>query len=115
MYPRQGERKARDLPAPYTSFYDIVNSTRSAEEGDEEMIVLEVAGAIVILALLGVATWMAIVGLEGVLGAIRLQRCHTCGHLGPSSSDAVWACAFCRVDHTLHAHLAHARVHHRSP
>lgn len=79
------------------------------------MIVLEVVGALVILALLAVATWMAIVGLEGVLGAIRLQRCRTCGHLVPSSSDDVSACGFCRVDHALHAHLAHVRVHHHSP
>jgi hypothetical protein len=79
------------------------------------MIVLEVLGAVVILVLLAVATWMAIVGLEGVLGAIRLQRCRTCGHLVPSSSEHVAACAFCRVDHSLHAHFSHVRVHHHSP
>jgi DNA-directed RNA polymerase subunit RPC12/RpoP len=78
------------------------------------MIGVEVAGAVVIIALGVTATWMAIMGLLGVTGAVRLRRCRTCGHLITTTPQMAPACPYCRHPRLL-AHLVHMRLHHFLP
>jgi DNA-directed RNA polymerase subunit RPC12/RpoP len=77
------------------------------------MITLEVAAAVAIMALGLTATWMAIVGLLGVTGAIRLRRCRTCGHLITTTPNMAPACPYCR--HRRLGHVVHMRLHHFLP
>ncbi|HET9076463.1 MAG TPA: hypothetical protein VFN68_05985 [Acidimicrobiales bacterium] len=76
------------------------------------MIVVEVVGALVLLLLVGVATGMAVMGLLGVVGAVRLSRCRCCGHLRASGlMRSPGVCLYCRhpwlVRHVMPVHLAH--------
>lgn len=76
------------------------------------MIALEVIGAVVLFTLAVATTWMAIVGLLGAIGAARLRRCRSCGHLlvgAPLRTSGV--CPYCRhrwlVRHVIPVHLRH--------
>ncbi len=76
------------------------------------MTALEVLGAAVLLMLAAATTWMAAVGLLGAVGALRLQRCRSCGHLLPHSSPQQPAvCPYCRhprlARHVMPLHLRH--------
>jgi hypothetical protein len=82
------------------------------------VIVLEVTGTVVLLALMCVTTYMAIFGGLGMLGAVRYVRCPACGHLtAASGSGTPQGCPYCRHGalfhplHTLHdAHIWHRGV-----
>jgi DNA-directed RNA polymerase subunit RPC12/RpoP len=78
------------------------------------MIALEVAGAVVLLALGLTVTWMAIVGLMGITGAVRLRRCRTCGHLVTTTRQIRSACPYCHHP-WLGRHVVHMRLHHFLP
>jgi hypothetical protein len=78
------------------------------------MIVLEVAGAVVLIGLVVTATWMAIVGLMGITGALRLRRCRECGHLIPSTPQMATGCPYCRHER-LARHVIPMRLHHFLP
>ena len=78
------------------------------------MIALEVAGSVVLLGLAVTAAWMAVVGLMGVTGALRLKRCQACGHLLPATPGQTTICPYCRHPRLLHR-LAHARLRHYLP
>jgi DNA-directed RNA polymerase subunit RPC12/RpoP len=76
------------------------------------MIGIEVAGALAVAVLATVATWMAIVGLLGVGGFVRMQRCRSCGHLVSTPvGRRVGACPMCSHSHLSHmvpaVHLTH--------
>ncbi len=79
------------------------------------MVVIEVVGGLLSLALACVTTYMAVFGGLGALGVVRYVRCPTCGHLTTVSQPGLPAqCAHCRHDvllhplHTLHdVHLWH--------
>jgi len=79
-----------------------------------KMIVVEVVGAVVLITLSVTATWMAIVGLMGATGALRLRRCRTCGHLVTSTPRMPAACPYCRHQRLLR-HIIHMRLHHFLP
>lgn len=76
------------------------------------MIALEIVIGLGVAVLAAAVTWMAIVGLMGVGGMVRLQRCRGCGHLvaTPLGQRTV-ACPICshpRLAHVLPpVHLAH--------
>ncbi len=78
------------------------------------MIALEIAGPVAIVALGMTATWMAIVGLLGVGGAVRLRRCRTCGHLITTTPHLAPACPYCRYPRLL-GRAVHMRLHHFLP
>ena len=75
------------------------------------MTTLEVLGAIVLLMLASATAWMAAVGLLGAVGALRLRRCRSCGHLLPRSSQQPLVCPYCRhpwlTRHVNPVHLRH--------
>lgn len=76
------------------------------------MLVLEVLGILTLIGLALVATWMAVVGLLGVVGNQRLRRCRSCGHLMTSTwRQSPSACPVCRHPwlkrHILPVHLRH--------
>ena len=74
------------------------------------MVELEVVAAVVLAALLAVATWMAVVGLMGATGAIMLRRCRNCGHLRAARPNGS-ACLYCHHPR-LARHLMPMRLHH---
>lgn len=81
-------------------------------QGGSEVIALEVVGSVVLLFLVVAATWMAVVGLLGAVGAVRLRRCRACGHLitsGTPRSRSI--CPYCRHpwlgNHLMPLHLQH--------
>ena len=78
------------------------------------MITVEVIGAVLIIVLGVTVTWMAIVGLLGVTGAVRLRRCRTCGHLVTTTPHIAPACPYCRHPRSL-GHVVHMRLHHFLP
>ena len=75
------------------------------------MIALEVLGAVVLLVLVAASTWMAVTGLLGAGGIMRLRRCRACGHLRPSWPRQATFCPYCRhpwaVEHVMPVHLRH--------
>lgn len=77
------------------------------------MVALEVLGAVVLAGLLLVVTWMAIVGLFGAFGGLRLHRCPECGHLGTAWAARNQPCPYCR--HPLMAHLLPVHLRHYLP
>ena len=66
-----------------------------------------VTGILVGLVLLS-STALAIAGLMGVLGALRIGRCQSCGHISITGPGHPY-CVFCR-----HALLTGALAHHHS-
>jgi DNA-directed RNA polymerase subunit RPC12/RpoP len=78
------------------------------------MIVLAGFGLVVLLALAIAATWMAVVGLMGITGMIRLRRCRGCGHMLPSTRGSTVDCPYCRHPRLLHG-FSHARLKHLLP
>lgn len=79
------------------------------------MIVVEVVGVAVLLVLVLAATWMAVVGLLGAIGAIHLRRCRSCGHLIASGTPrAPSVCPYCRHPRLL-GHLIPVHLHHFLP
>jgi len=79
------------------------------------MIVAEVLSTLILLTLVAITTWMAIVGLMGVIGAVRFKRCRMCGHLRPGGSQGQSAvCPYCRHPWLAH-HLMPVRIHHFLP
>ncbi len=79
------------------------------------MIVLAAIGAVVLALLVAVATWMAIVGLMGAIGAVRFKRCRVCGHLRSGwSLTHPTLCAYCRHP-WLVRHVMPVRLHHLLP
>lgn len=77
------------------------------------MVALEVVGIFVLAMALGLVTWMLWLGLAGAVGAVRLKRCRTCGHLVATWSTSVVACPYCRHRHL--GRFGHARLHHYLP
>lgn len=84
--------------------------------------VAEVIAAILVVVLAVVATYMAVYGGLGVIGAIRFVRCPECRHMVPRTIFRPGPCPHCRhaelYHHPLHslheAHLLHrlaAHVH----
>jgi hypothetical protein len=72
---------------------------------------IEVATAVLVCGLLLVATGLAIGGLLGVIGALQIGECRSCGHLSIVGPGRAY-CFFCGhtgfgVTHALHRH------HHR--
>ncbi len=78
------------------------------------MIALEVIGSLVVAGILLTATWMAIVGLLSVIGAVRLHRCAECGHLVTTSPGRAGPCGYCRHPR-LAGHLPAVHLRHRLP
>lgn len=61
------------------------------------VVVVEIVGSLLVLALVGVATAGLWIGLLGVLGAVQLTRCGDCGHLAvDSASHGRRWCFVCR-------------------
>jgi hypothetical protein len=82
------------------------------EEG-RTMLAVEIIGGVIVAAILFVSTWMAIVGLLGVTGSVRMRRCRDCGHLAISWPGHAM-CLFCRHPWMVH-HVAMLDVRHRLP
>lgn len=79
------------------------------------MLVLEILAIVVIVALAGAATWMALVGLVGVASNHRLLRCRSCGHLMTSSwKQKQTECPVCRHP-WLKRHVLPVRLLHLFP
>jgi hypothetical protein len=79
------------------------------------MMALEVFGGVVLLVLAVAATWMAVVGLLGTVGALRLRRCRSCGHLLAGSVPSRAAvCPYCRHP-WLASHVVPIHLHHLLP
>jgi hypothetical protein len=73
-----------------------------------------IVGGILVTGLLAVTYWMFWAGLAGTAGLVRLRRCHSCGHLIPTSHPAVSACPYCRHPRVAR-HLVHHRLNHYLP
>jgi hypothetical protein len=79
------------------------------------MIAIEVGGVVLLVVLGVVATWMAVVGLMGAVGAVRLRRCRVCGHIHVGGLEGQpMVCTYCRHP-WLAGHLMPVRVHHLFP
>jgi hypothetical protein len=77
------------------------------------MLAVEVIAAVVLAAVLFVSTWMAIVGLLGISGMVRMRRCGDCGHLVTAwPGHAV--CPYCAHPWMAH-HLFPVHLRHRLP
>lgn len=78
------------------------------------MVVFEVVAFLFLLAMAVAVTLMAVVGLLGVTGVMRLKRCPTCAHLLPCAASRSTSCPYCAHPRLLH-HFAHARIRHYLP
>lgn len=78
------------------------------------MIALEVIAAVVLLGVAAATTWMALVGLMGVGGFVRLRRCRSCGHLVIVPLGQARVCPYCRHPR-LASHISPLRLHHLLP
>ncbi|HET9732352.1 MAG TPA: hypothetical protein VFP54_06705 [Acidimicrobiales bacterium] len=79
------------------------------------MVALEVLAAVVLFALLVATTWMALVGLMGATGTVRLRRCRSCGHMVVPSPYRSGVCPYCRHPWLSHHHIGMLQVHHLMP
>jgi hypothetical protein len=79
------------------------------------MIVLEILGGIVVLALGTFATAALYLGMFGAFGAVRLVRCSHCAHWGwTSGTQPLRSCPICRHGRLLHPLVSLRRFHGRS-
>lgn len=78
---------------------------------------LEVITFVAVGIFLVIATAMAVAGLLGIAGALRLVRCPACRHLVVADPGGAASCPYCRheralhmvhLDHGLHRHAGHA-------
>jgi hypothetical protein len=75
------------------------------------MLIVEIIGAVLVLALAVVVTAGFYLGVLASIGALRLTRCRHCGHLGISAPrEPLLLCSRCRHPHLLHP----LRVHHHT-
>jgi hypothetical protein len=69
------------------------------------MVVIQILGSLIVVALAGVTIVMALVGGLGILGVIHFERCHRCGCLSlKQTATSVQSCSRCR-----HGGLFHRR------
>ena len=71
-----------------------------------------VLGALVVV-MLAIATFMALEGIMGAIGAVEIGRCRTCDHLIVMAKSA--ACPYCRHPRLAHAAHLHLPVRHHGP
>ena len=73
---------------------------------------MEIITAVLVLILASVTLAATYVGLLGVVGALRIQRCERCGHQSIQRQSAdIAGCGFCRHERLFHPVRTTRRPH----